>query len=91
MRGGRSTDRSTALVGGATGTWTIDDVNRTYSLTDKGADIWGTSDQFTLTYQDWSGDGQVVADVQSVTNTSVWAKAGVMFRSTTAAGSPDWR
>jgi hypothetical protein len=78
----------TAFIGGATGTWSADDVGRTYTLTDKGADIWGTSDQFTFTYESWSGDGTATADVRSITNTNAWTKAGVMFRTSVAANSP---
>ena len=78
---------NTVLVGGATGSATSDANTRTYTLTDRGADIWGTADQFTFTYKPWSGDGQAVVDVRSLTNTNAWTKGGVMFRSTTAANS----
>jgi regulation of enolase protein 1 (concanavalin A-like superfamily) len=52
-----------------------------------GADIWGTSDQFHFVYQPMTGDGEVVAHVQSITNSDVWAKTGVMIRETLAADS----
>jgi regulation of enolase protein 1 (concanavalin A-like superfamily) len=39
-------------------------------------------------YQPWTGDGSIVANVESVTNTHAWAKAGVMFRSTLDANAP---
>jgi regulation of enolase protein 1 (concanavalin A-like superfamily) len=76
------------LVGGATGTVSSDSVLRNYTLTDRGTDIWGTADQFTFAYQSWSGDGRVEAMIPGMTNTNVWTKAGVMFRSTLSAGSP---
>lgn len=75
-------------VGGATpagdetltgGSWTIDG---------GGGDIWGTSDQFHFDQQPLAGDGKVSAHLTSQANTSPWAKAGVMLRQTTSAGSP---
>jgi serine/threonine protein kinase/Tol biopolymer transport system component/tetratricopeptide (TPR) repeat protein len=45
-----------------------------------GADIWFASDQFRFAYKQLSGDGSIVAKVRSLANTSIWAKAGVMFR-----------
>ena len=78
---------TTVPVGGATGSASSDPTTRSYTLTNRSADIWGTTDQFTFTYKPWSGDGQAVVDVRSVTNTNAWTKSGVMFRSTTAASS----
>ncbi|MDI6450025.1 discoidin domain-containing protein [Anaerobaca lacustris] len=53
-----------------------------------GADIWGTADQFRYVYKTLAGDGTIVARVDSMTNiTNEWAKAGVMVRQSTAAGS----
>ena len=52
-----------------------------------GADIWGTSDQFHFVYQPMTGDGEVVAHVQSLSNSNAWAKTGVMIRETLAANS----
>lgn len=52
-----------------------------------GVDIWGTSDQFRFVYMPVSGDGSIVARVTSIQNTHAWAKAAVMIRETTAAGS----
>jgi len=43
-------------------------------------DIWGTADSFRYFYKTLNGDGSISAKVLSVTNTSVWAKAGVMIR-----------
>jgi regulation of enolase protein 1 (concanavalin A-like superfamily) len=61
--------------------------NDTFTVKASGADIWGTADAFHYVYRQWTGDGSIVARVGSVTNTSAWAKAGVMFRETTGAGS----
>jgi PKD repeat protein len=59
--------------------------NGTFSLQGGGGDIWGTSDQFNFAYQTLSGDGTIIARVNSQQNTDSWAKAGVMIR---AAASP---
>src|SRR4029079_10735076 len=52
-----------------------------------GTDIGGTSDQFHFVYQPLSGDGEVVARVQSISNSDSWAKTGVMIRETLAPDS----
>ena len=54
----------------------------TYTMTASGADIWGTADQFHFAYKTLTGPGTIVARVDSVQNTHVWAKAGVMMRET---------
>lgn len=58
-----------------------------FTVAGSGADIWGTADAFRYVYQDLTGDGSIVARVNSQTNTDPWAKAGVMIRETTAANS----
>ncbi len=52
-----------------------------------GADIWDVADQFRYAYKSLSGNGSIVARVDSVANTNGWAKAGVMIRETLDAGS----
>ncbi|HUV65784.1 MAG TPA: LamG domain-containing protein [Sedimentisphaerales bacterium] len=59
----------------------------TYTMTATGADIWGTADQFHFAFMQLSGPGAIVAKVERVLNTDVWAKAGVMIRQTLDAGS----
>ncbi len=59
-----------------------------FTVTAGGADIYGASDQFNFAYQPAGGDTTFGARVASQTNTSAWAKAGVMLRATTASGSP---
>jgi parallel beta-helix repeat protein len=56
--------------------------NGSYTIKGSGADIWSTQDSFQFVYQPWSGDGQIVARVTGVQNTSPWAKAALMFRET---------
>jgi hypothetical protein len=51
------------------------------SLAGGGADIWGTSDQFTFAYKTLSGDGTMIARVVSIgAGSNTWAKGGVMIR-----------
>jgi regulation of enolase protein 1 (concanavalin A-like superfamily) len=52
----------------------------TYSVRGSGADIWDTADGFRFAWQPVSGNSSIVARVDSVQNTNVWAKAGVMIR-----------
>ena len=52
-----------------------------------GTDIWANSDQFRFAYKPLKGNGSIVARVDSVTNTNVWAKAGVMIRESLDMGS----
>jgi outer membrane protein assembly factor BamB len=71
-----------ALAGGQSqsgGTWTIQGA---------GNDIWGVADQFHFAWQSLAADGKVSAHILSQTNTSTWAKAGVMLRQSTDPGSP---
>ena len=52
-----------------------------------GGDIWGTADAFRLAYKRLSGNGSIIARVDSIVNTSGWAKGGVMIRETLDPGS----
>jgi len=52
-----------------------------------GTDIWGTADQGRFVYKSLTGDGTIVARVDSLVNTDAWAKAGVMIRQTLEANS----
>jgi len=52
-----------------------------------GTDIYGTSDEGRFVYKQLSGDGTIVARVDSLANTNAWAKAGVMIRETLDPGS----
>ena len=61
--------------------------NGRYLISASGADIWGTADSFGLIHQDASGDVEVTAKIESITNTNSWAKAGVMVRESLSADS----
>ncbi len=52
-----------------------------------GGDIWDTSDAFRFAYKRLSGNGSITARVDSIYNTSGWAKGGVMIRETLDPGS----
>jgi len=52
-----------------------------------GTDIWANSDQFRFVYTQLSGNGSIVARVDSLTRSDEWSKAGVMIRETLGGGS----
>ena len=62
----------------------------TWTINGAGSDIHGSSDQFQFVSKPLAGDGSVSAQVISQTNTSPWAKAGVMMRASLDPGSPDY-
>lgn len=51
-----------------------------FTIKGAGADIWESSDQFQYVNQPITGDAEIIAKVNSLTNTNTYAKAGVMFR-----------
>jgi hypothetical protein len=57
------------------------------TMNSAGADIWGTADQFRFVWKRLTGDGWIIAEVERIDRTDVWAKAGVMIRGTLDAGS----
>ena len=59
----------------------------TYTMTASGADIWYAADEFHFAYKMLTGPGTIIAKVENVDNTNVWAKAGVMIRETLDPGS----
>jgi hypothetical protein len=65
----------------STGTWTVEG---------SGSDIFATADQFHFVWQTLAGDGSIGAQVTSLVDTSTNAKAGVMLRSATDPGSPEY-
>jgi len=58
-----------------------------FGLFSKSSDVWGTADAVMFLNAAWTGDGTITARVNSVDNTSAWAKAGVMIRETDTPGS----
>ena len=88
-----------AVATPAAGTWNDTDIgnpaaagseafaNNELTVTGSGSDIWYTSDQFNYLYQTLTGNGTIIAQVASQTDTSAWAKAGVMIRASLAPSS----
>src|SRR5262249_7919851 len=58
-----------------------------FTVQASGDDIWNTADAGHIVYLSLNGDGEIKARVVSVQNTDGWAKAGVTFRESLAAGS----
>jgi hypothetical protein len=84
-----STDIGSPSLGGSAITSSVGT-----TVTGSGSDIWLTSDQFHYDYQSVSGNGSIAAEVtvpmldtDGVTS-SFAAKAGVMYRNSTAANAP---
>ncbi len=59
----------------------------TFYLDGSGSDVYGANEQFHYVYQTLSGDGTITARVRYQSNSSSWAKAGVMVAQSTAAGT----
>lgn len=54
-----------------------------FTILGSGANIWGTNDEFQYVYQPFSGDGEIICMVQSISpDVDDYVKAGVMFRET---------
>ena len=58
-----------------------------YTVSGGGADIWNNSDAFHFVSRAVSGNLTMTAQVQNLTNTNPWAKAGLMVRASAAAVS----
>lgn len=61
--------------------------NGTYTVCGTGADIYGTADEFQYVYQPVTGDGEIIARVNSIVQRNAWTKSGVMIRESLDAGS----
>lgn len=59
-----------------------------YTVTAAGRDVWGTSDELRFVSRTLSGDGDVVARIDSLASVHPWTKAGVMIRASGEAGAP---
>jgi len=57
------------------------------TITAGGTDIFDTADEFHFAYKQFYGEGSIAAKVLSVSETDVWAKAGVMIRQSLDPGS----
>jgi hypothetical protein len=52
----------------------------TFTMSGVGTDIYNTSDEFQFACKPLSGDGTIIARVDSIENADPWSKAGVMVR-----------
>ncbi len=59
----------------------------TITMSAAGNDIWNNADQFRFAFKTLTGDGSITAKINSIVQTDVWAKAGVMIRDTLAPGA----
>ena len=65
----------------------VDKGGNLLTVSGAGTDIWDVADNFRFVYKKLNGNGSITARVDSIVNTNVWAKAGVMIRETLDAGS----
>lgn len=79
-----SVDVGNPVIAGST---TVSGDGLTHTITAAGSDIWGASDQFHFAYRELTGDGEIIARVNSVTAVSMYSKAGIMMRESLAADS----
>jgi N-acetylneuraminic acid mutarotase len=49
-------------------------------VTGSGADVWGETDGFNFDYQPFVGNGSIIAEVASQSDSNSWAKSGIMIR-----------
>lgn len=61
--------------------------NGVFTIRGAGGDIWGPTDEFHYVYQDFSGDGTIIARVTSQTDTDDWAKSGIIIKESATAGA----
>ncbi|MHC4704982.1 MAG: LamG-like jellyroll fold domain-containing protein, partial [Planctomycetota bacterium] len=71
----------------APGSVTVDEAAGTTTIVGRGADIWGTADEFQYAYTMITGNGSMTVKVDSLAFTDPWTKAGIMIRETLDAGS----
>lgn len=69
-------------IGGVAATGSSTDSGGTVTVVGSGADIWDRADEFHFRSQPFTGDGEIIVRVASLTDTHSWAKAGLMFRET---------
>ena len=65
----------------------VDEAAGTTTVVGRGADIWGTTDEFQYAYTTLTGNGSMTVKVDSLAFTDGWTKAGIMIRETLDAGS----
>lgn len=58
-----------------------------FKVDGSGYDIYWTNDSYHYAYTTLVGDGEIIAQVESLENTNKWAKAGLMMRESSWSGS----
>jgi GH35 family endo-1,4-beta-xylanase len=61
--------------------------NGTYVLSGAGTNVYSTADNFYFAYSPWVGDVALVTYVSNLTDTSEYAKAGIMIRESLSTNS----
>ncbi len=69
---------------GLVGSTTYNSATGVYSVEGSGSDIGGTADGMQFAWQTLTGDGTIIARVDSMTGTATGAKTGLEIRETTA-------
>ena len=64
-----------------------DDVNGTYTLEAAGGDIYNKADQFHFAYQEFCGDGEIIARVIGLKGEAEYGLGGIMVREGLDAGA----
>jgi hypothetical protein len=82
-----STPWASADIGSPSAAGTAFDTSGVFNISSASSGISGTSDQFHYVYRALGGDGSIVADVTSQSNSNASAGAGVMIRSSLAANA----
>lgn len=76
-------------IGGATPTGGASYSGGIWTLQGAGSEMWGTTnDSCHFSYQAITGDCSIIAKIESVQNSSLSAKAGVMMRTSLSQGAP---
>ncbi len=79
----QSVDVGTVGLPGAAASTGVD----AFTVSGSGYDIWYDHDAFHYLYQTDTGDVEIIARMDSMTNTHEWAKAGLMIRESLIEGS----
>ena len=71
----------------APGSVTVDEAAGTTTIIGRGADIWGTADEFQYAYTTLTMNGSMTVKVDSLAHSDDWSKAGIMIRETLEPGA----
>jgi len=83
-----TTGFSNVEIGGASPTGGASYSGGIWTVQGGGSEMWGSNDSCHFTYKAVTGDCAIIAKVNSVQNTSISAKAGVMIRTSLSQGAP---